>query len=282
MTDLIRIAMWSGPRNISTAMMRAWGSRADTFVCDEPLYAHYLKMRPEVDHPGREEVLAHHEADWRKAAAWLTGPIPDRPGVPMPAASPEKFQVMQRGAKCEGIPSAKGMAGVWPPTRRIFYQKHMSHHLLPEIGRDWLAGLTHAFLVREPREMLTSLIKTMPHPGPLDTGLPQQVELYRYVREKLGQTPPIVDARDVLENPRRMLSLLCDALGVPFDEAMLSWEAGPRETDGVWAKHWYAAVERSTGFEPYRPKHEAVPEGLADVLRECERDYEELYAQRLR
>lgn len=243
MTEPIRIAMWSGPRNISTAMMRSWGNRKDTVVCDEPLYAHYL-LRTGLNHPGREEVIAHHETDWRKVASWLTGPVP--------------------GGKA------------------IFYQKHMAHHLLPEVDRGWLDALTHAFLIRDPGAMLTSLIKHWPHPTLADTGLPQQIELVKAVERRTRHTPSIVDARDVLEDPRRMLGLLCEALGVPFEETMLSWPAGRRAADGIWAKHWYEAVERTTGFEPYRPKNEAVPPELRPLLDECAACYAALYGKRLR
>ncbi len=239
----VRIAMWSGPRNISTAMLRSWGNRSDSFVCDEPLYAHYLEQTG-LDHPGRDEVIAHHEPDWRKVADWLTGPIP------------------------EG--------------KAVFYQKHMAHHLLPTIERDWLSKLIHCFLIRDPREMLTSLIKHLPDPKLEDTGLPQQVEISRFVERTTGKTSPIVDARDVLENPRRMLEKLCDAVGVSFTDRMLSWPPGPRETDGIWAKHWYEAVERSTGFQPYRPKKEAIPARFQDLLAKCVGYYDELHEQRLR
>lgn len=239
----LRLAMWSGPRNISTAMMRAWGNRADTFVCDEPLYAHYLQATG-LPHPGREEVIARHEPDWRKVVAWLTGPVPDG--------------------------------------RRVFFQKHMSHHLLPELDRDWLARLTHAFLIRDPREMLTSLIKVTPSITLSDTGLPQQVELIRFVEDHEGATPPILDARDVLEDPRGMLTGLCQRVGIEFTETMLSWPAGPRATDGVWAKHWYAAVEKSTGFEPYRAKQEIVPPEYAHVLAQSVGLYERMHRVRMR
>lgn len=238
----MRLAMWSGPRNISTAMMRAWGNRPDTVVCDEPLYAHYLKITG-LPHPGAVEVIAHHETDWRKVVAWLTGPIP------------------------EG--------------RAIFYQKHMTHHLLPTIDREWLDELTHTFLIRDPREMLTSYIRTIPDPRLEDTGLPQQVEIFDRVKQRMGRTPPVIDARDVLENPRRTLGLLCDALGVPFADAMLHWPPGPRDTDGVWAKHWYHNVERSTGFEPYRPKSEDVPDALHPLLEQCMALYQRLHRDRL-
>jgi hypothetical protein len=239
--------MWSGPRNISTAMMRAWDNRRDTFVTDEPLYAHYL-LKTGAPHPGAEEVIAHHETDWRKVIAWLTGPIPPRAG-----------------------------ASIW-------YQKHMAHHLLPEIDRGWLdaPGFLHAFLIRNPADMLTSLIKNIPNPTLRDTGLPQQVEIFEHVwRTGGGRVPPVIDARDVLENPRHMLMRLCDALNVPFDEAMLHWPAGPRDTDGIWARHWYASVEQSTTFGPYKPRNEQVLQSLQPLILECTRYYDRLHAVRL-
>ena len=237
-----RIAMWSGPRNISTAMMRSFGSRPDTTVSDEPLYAHYLKATG-IRHPGREEVLASQPTDWQEVAAQLTGPVP-------------------------------GGKSIW-------YQKHMAHHLLPMIGRDWLDRLTHAFLIREPVEMLVSLVKTYPDAGLADTGLPQQCEIFDRVADRLGRAPPVVLARDVLKNPRALLTKLCAALGVDFLPQMLAWEPGRRATDGVWAPHWYAAVEASTGFEPWRPKHVDLPAPLRPLMDECRPWYEKLYALRL-
>jgi hypothetical protein len=239
----LRIAMWSGPRNISTALMRSWGNRPDTSVCDEPLYAHYL-LRTGVAHPGAEEVIRHHETDWRKVVAELTGAVPDG--------------------------------------RAISYQKHMAHHLLSEIDRGWLDRVTNAFLIRDPREVLTSLVRVLPRPSLADTGLPQQVEIFRWVRDRTGAVPPVVDARDVLEDPRGTLGRLCEALGVAFLEAMLSWPPGRRPTDGIWAKHWYDAVERSTTFGPYVPKPDPVPDHLAGLYEECVALYESLHRHRLR
>lgn len=240
----VRIAMWSGPRNISTAMMRSWGSRPDTFVTDEPLYAHYLKSTA-ADHPGRDEVIASHESDWRTVVQWLTGPVP--------------------GAKA------------------IWFQKHMTHHLLPGIDRAWLwgAGFRHAFLIRDPEEMLVSLAKVTPNPALADTGLPRQLELFEAERARLGRTPPVIDAADVLSDPRGMLTRLCAALAVPFDERMLRWERGRRETDGVWAKWWYGVVEQSTGFGPYVPRRDRPPERLGPLLEECRRYYDALYRCRI-
>jgi hypothetical protein len=238
----VRIAMWSGPRNISTALMRSWGNRSDTAVWDEPLYGFYLRATA-LAHPGAAEVIAHHESDWRKVVAALLGLVPgDKP---------------------------------------IFYQKHMAHHLLPQVGRDWLGLVTHAFLIRDPREMLTSLVKILPEPTLLDTGLPQQREIFALVRSWSGRVPPVVDAREILESPRPMLGLLCEALGVAFDEAMLQWPPGRRPTDGIWAKYWYDAVERSTTFEPYRPKNEPVPAHLHGLLDRCLEIYDELHRHRI-
>lgn len=234
--------MWSGPRSISTALMRSWGSRADTFVCDEPFYAHYL-LRTGAPHPGADEVIRSQETDPRKVAAWLTGPVPG--GKP------------------------------------IFYQKHMAHHLLPEIERDWLTTLSNCLLIREPEGMLPSLAKITPTPRLEDTGLPQQVDLFQRLRERTGSAPPVIDAADVLCRPREMLAALCARLGAPFDENMLLWPAGPRATDGVWAKHWYASVEASTSFQPYAPKNDPLPPELCSLYEECAPLYEALHRHRL-
>ena len=237
-----RIAMWSGPRNISTAMMRAWENRPDTWVVDEPLYAHYL-TRVTVAHPGVAEVITHHETDWRRVIEGLTGPIPHG--------------------------------------RAIYYQKHMAHHWLPHLRGEWVLGLRHAFLIRHPAEVLVSLAARMGQPALADTGLPQQVEIFRVVRQRTGTTPPVLDAEDVLRDPPGRLSRLCERLGVPFSERMLSWPAGRRPTDGIWAEYWYDVVERSTGFEPYTPRARTVPPELERLLAECMPFYEELSGFRL-
>lgn len=238
-----RLAMWSGPRNISTAMMRSWGNRSDTVVCDEPLYSHYLHAT-QKDHPGKDEVIAAGETDWHKVIAWLTGPIPDG--------------------------------------RRIFYQKQMTHHLLPSIDRGWLAQVTNCFLIRHPRDVLTSYIKIVSAPADEDTGFPQQLEIFEWVREHTGVTPLVIDSVEMLNNPRHQLGLLCDALQIDFQESMLSWAPGLRATDGVWAKHWYKEVESTTGFRPFRPKPDQVPDSLSGLYRRCLDSYETLYEHRLR
>ncbi|MEY2531535.1 MAG: hypothetical protein QOI96_1620 [Verrucomicrobiota bacterium] len=171
---------------------------------------------------------------------------------------------------------ASQLTGPTPNKEKIFFQKQMTHHLLPEVDRQWLGAVTNFFLIRDPAEVITSYIKKNDDPALEDLGFVQQAEIFDWVRQNVVGTPrcgvsgqrsalsaPIViDAKDVLQDPERMLRLLCDAIGVEFDKAMLSWPPGLRSSDGIWAKHWYAEVARSTSFQPYRPRNEPVPERL--------------------
>jgi Sulfotransferase domain len=241
--DPVRIAMWSGPRNISTAMMRAWGNRLDTVVVDEPFYGYYLHATGR-EHPGRDEVIAHGEIDWKKVIAQLIGPV--------------------------------------PLGQRIFYQKQMTHHLLPEIERDWLVNVTNCFLIRDPAEVIVSYIKKNNDPTLADIGFIQQADIFNWVCKREGAIPPVVDARDVLEDPEKILRLLCEAVGVEFTDAMFSWPPGLRETDGIWAKHWYGEVASSTSFrKPPRGEAQPVPERLRGIYEQAHGCYERLYPHRL-
>jgi len=239
----VRIAMWSGPRNISTAMMRAFENRPDTAVVDEPFYAAYL-AETGLDHPMRAEVLASQPLDWREVAAAMAG---DAPG---------------------------GAA--------IFYQKHMTHHMLPGFGLDWARACRNAFLIREPEAVLASYAVKRAEVTLDDIGVVRQHELFARECERLGAAPPVVLGADVLADPCGMLTALCAALAVPFREEMLSWPAGRRDTDGVWAPAWYDAVERSTGFETPTPR---PPPSLSDELRriadQARPHYEALVAHKL-
>ncbi|WP_207477108.1 sulfotransferase-like domain-containing protein [Arenibaculum pallidiluteum] len=243
MPDSIRIAMWSGPRNISTAMMRAWENRPDTAVVDEPFYAFYL-AETGLDHPGRDAVLASQSGDWREVAASL---VED----PVPGG------------------------------RRIHYQKHMTHHMLPGVGLDWTDRVRNAFLIRDPVEVVASYVQRRGSVDLADIGVERQAELFDRAADRLGEAPPVVDARDVLVDPGTVLRRLCAALDVPFTEAMLRWPAGRRPTDGVWAPHWYASVEASTGFGPPPPEPPALPAGLARVAEAARPYYERLRRWRL-
>ena len=210
----VRIAMWSGPRNLSTAMMRAFGNRPDCAVVDEPFYAAFLRLSG-ADHPMRAEILAAQENDWRKVAATLLGPPPGG--------------------------------------RALFYQKHMTHHMLPEIGRAWMSACRHAFLIRRPERVLASYAAKRETVGLADIGFVQQEELFDRAADLLGEAPAVVDADRILADPAGVLARLCGRLGIAFDERMLAWPAGPRASDGIWAAHWYDAVNRSTGFASPAP-----------------------------
>jgi hypothetical protein len=240
----LRLAMWSGPRNVSTALMRAWENRPDTIVVDEPFYAHYLTTTG-IDHPGRDEILAHHESDCRKVVESLLAPL--APGV------------------------------------AILYQKQMSHHLLPGMDRDWLGAMTHAFLIRDPAPVLASLEDKLGRFDLDATGLPQQVEIFDFVERTTGRVPPVVDSADLLAAPQPMLHALCTALGIAFSERMLAWPSGPRASDGVWAKHWYERVRQSTGFQaPEAVAMLRLTGRLAELDAQCRPLYERLRAYRLR
>ncbi len=239
--DTLRIAMWSGPRNISTALMRAWENRGDCAVSDEPLYAHYL-AHTGLDHPGRDEVIAVGETDWRTVARHLLGPAPD------------------------DLP--------------IWYQKHMTHHLLPHIERGWIAGLRNVLLIRDPREVVASYVKSRSSVCAEDIGLPQQVALFDEL-SAAGSPPPVIDAGDFLRAPEAHLRALCTWLGIDFSERMLHWPAGPRASDGVWAPHWYASVRASTGFQPPMPREVTLSGAAAEVAEQCRPHYERLHALRM-
>ena len=234
--------MWSGPRTLSTALMRSFENRPDTVVVDEPLYGYYL-AETGIEHPGRDEILASMPTRWPEVVEELTsGPLP---------------------------------AG-----RTVYYQKHMTHHLLPGIDRTRLAGLRHSFLIRDPRRLLASYAKVRHTPTLADLGLEQQAEIYRLFGG------PVIDAADLAALPRESLQALCGELRIPFDEAMLSWRPGPRETDGVWARHWYARVWASTGFTT---KPDAggdagptdLPAGLEELAARCQPFYAQLAEHRL-
>jgi Sulfotransferase domain len=233
----IAIAMWSGPRNISTAMMRSFGARSDTWVIDEPFYAAYLATG--VIHPMRDEVLGSQPVDWMDVVSDLLEE------------------------------TANG--------RAIFYQKHMTHHMLPEFGLDWMAACRNAFLIRAPELVLASYIQKRDTVELADVGFVQQAEIFDREAQRLGRAPPVVEGRDVLADPAGVLLKLCAALAIPWTTQMLSWPAGRRETDGVWAPAWYDAVEKSTGFGP--PPNEAsinLPDRLQRIADLARPHYEAL------
>jgi len=238
----LRIAMWSGPRNLSTAMMRSFGSRADTFVSDEPFYGCFLKTTG-VDHPMREEVIAAMDCDWRSVMASLRGPSGE--------------------------------------DKAVWYQKHMWHHMAGPIGYDDFAGFAHAFLIREPDRMIASYLRKRESAEFESFGLDRQAEFFEREADRLGRAPPVIDANDVLADPEAVLTNLCVALNIPWDPAMLNWDPGRRATDGPWAPHWYGAVEKSTGFGRPESDPVELPADARRIADQCRPYYERLAEYRL-
>ena len=234
------IAMWSGPRNISTAMMYAFGSRPDCVAWDEPFYAFSL-VHHGNDHPMREEIIAANQSDWDSLVNRCLAP----------AAKP------------------------------VFYQKHMTHHMLPGFDRGWIRNLTNAFLIRSPERVLASYSKKWPDVTLRDIGFVEQAEIFDMVSDHLGATPPVVDTEDILEDPPAMLAKLCSACGIPFDPAMLSWPAGPKTFDGVWAPHWYNAAWQSTGLSKPEPQQVTLTPQLQRIAEEARPYYERMRSFRL-
>lgn len=235
------ICLWSGPRNVSTALMYSFAQRDDVRVVDEPLYGHYLRVTG-ADHPAAREV--------------------------MEAMNCDGDAVMRELLRRQAADASKQL-----------FIKHMAHHLVA-IDLGFLHETRNVFLVRDPRDMLPSLVIQVPGAQLADTGLRRQWELYSELLDA-GQAPAILDSRELLLDPEGVLRRLCAHLGLPFTAAMLSWSPGPRPEDGVWAPHWYHAVHKSTGFAPYRPKHD-FPSHLEPLLAECRPWYEKLYAQAIR
>ncbi len=238
-----RIAMWSGPRNISTAMMRAWENRPDCEVADEPLYGAFL-AKTGIDHPGRDDILGDMETDWRKVVDMLT--------TQSPGQAP------------------------------LFYQKHMTHHLLPDMDLSWVLALENVFLIRNPSDVIQSYVKKRQDVTLSDLGLEVQVTLFERIQNETGKTPPVIDGRRILEDPEGVLSALCDTLDIPFTKAMLNWPSGPRDSDGIWARWWYDAVEKSTGFGPPPAEKPPLEGTLADLAERCLPYYETLLAHHIK
>lgn len=237
MSDIIRIAMWSGPRNLSTTMMRSFGARPEAVCVDEPFYAAWLTASGEV-HPMQEEVLTSQSSDPSVVAQEMLAPL--------------------------------------PPGKTLHYQKQMTHHMLESFPLDWVGEVRHAFLVRHPGRVIPSYMRKMETLSLEAIGVPQQERLYRGITERTGTPPPVVDSDRLLANPPEILERLCGALGISWDPAMLHWTPGPKPEDGAWAPHWYDAVWKSSRFGP-PPGPRPVLEGeAARIEKEALASYERL------
>ena len=241
--DRTTIAMWSGPRNISTALMYSFENRLDCHATDEPFYASFL-LNSGTPHPGAEEVIEKNETDVGKIITTLTGPIPNE--------------------------------------KHIWYQKHMCHHIPQYSDISWIDDFKNCFLIRNPRDVLLSLSKITDSIDLLSTGLPQQLTIFRHVIKSSGKIPPVIDSADVLEDPELILSVLCESIGISFSQRMLSWEPGARSCDGLWGKYWYDSVWKSSGFSPPSSNQGELSDHLHSVLEESTMIYHELREMRIR
>lgn len=238
---VVRVAMWSGPRNISTALMRAFENRADCAVVDEPFYGYYLKSTG-VDHPGRKQIIESMNCDWRAVAQSLASDVPDG---------------------C-----------------RVFYQKLMTHHMLEEVELDFARHMVNCLLIRDPARMIASYARIRPEFDLIDLGLPQQVRIARILKDLTDQSPYVLEAEAVLRSPQQALAALCSHCGIEMTHAMLEWPPGGRASDGVWAPYWYDAVYSSTGFNPPPEEYVSVPERYEGMLQEAQRLFGILKADR--
>ncbi|MBK0326047.1 HAD family hydrolase [Rhodobacteraceae bacterium F11138] len=234
----MRIAMWSGPRNLSTAMMYSFGARGDCAVVDEPFYAAYL-VKTGLDHPMRDAILAAQPANAVQVVDQIMGPIPQ--------------------------------------DKTHFYQKHMTHHMVPDMPRDWMRQMINVFLIRHPARVIASYAAKRENPTLQDIGFAQQAELFDLINSWQG-SPVVIDSTDIRKDPERMLKRLCKSIGLSFTQDMLSWPAGGHPEDGAWAPHWYGSVWKSTGFDAAEGALPNVPAHLKDVLAQAMPYYDRLRA----
>jgi len=236
------IAMWSGPRNLSTALMRSFENRLDCFVSDEPFYSFFLH-RTKLEHPLRNKIIKSGEIDYNKIIKYITGPIPH--------------------------------------SKKIWYQKHMAHHVLPNVDMNWIKKVKNCLLIRHPNDVILSYLKKNELENVQQLGYLQQVNIYKILCQETESSPIIFDAKDLLKNPKKMLIEVCKNLKIKFDDRMLSWPAGARKTDGVWGEYWYKKVKASTGFKPYTETKKNIPSKYEAIYDESIKHYNFLYKKRI-
>ena len=230
----IRIAMWSGPRNISTAMMRSFENRDDAVVIDEPFYAYYLS-KTDLNHPGKEKVLKSQSTNWDHVVNLINGNIPNK--------------------------------------KMIWYQKHMVHHIIEDKDIQWVKSFNNLFLIRHPQEVIISYLKQKKIEGINDLGFLHQMNLFNKIKNITGEYPIVFEAKDILSDPEKYLRKMCEYLNINFSNKMLNWPKGPRDTDGVWSTYWYKNVIESTSFKPYKASNKQVPKEYDNLLEECLQHY---------
>ena len=239
----MKVAMWSGPRNISTALMRSFENRTDTHVTDEPFYAYFLNESGE-DHPARQEILRDQSSDWDTVSSELIGSIPNQ--------------------------------------KRVWHQKHMAHHIFKHSDLNWTKHVVNLFLIRDPKEVIISYQKRFPLIDHMQLGYNQQIKIIKTIAKTTGEHPIVINAKDVLKEPEKILKKLCAHLNIDFEDKMLNWPEGKRVSDGVWAPHWYSEVEKTTGFQAYSYHDVVLDSKWRDIYDRCMVDYEVLNSHSLK
>jgi len=229
--------MWSGPRNLSTAMMVSFAQRQDCAVVDEPFYAAYLHSTG-LKHPMYREIIESGDTDYRSVAKMCVGAAPNG--------------------------------------KRVFYQKQMTHHMISGCDHQWMAKVTNVFLIRDPLRVIASYNIKRENPNLADIGVAEQLAIFERVCDITGEIPVVIDSADILADPARMLDKLCGALGIPFDKNMLTWAAGPKQYDGVWASHWYESVWKSTGFATPNSESPTIPESLMGLAEDAQHYFQQI------
>ena len=235
------VACWSGPRNISTALMRSWSSRKDTFVTDEPFYAYYLK-ETKLKHPMHREIITKYSSNYNEIIKYLTNKIPDN--------------------------------------RKIWYQKHMAHHLLDLNNIEWINNFKNCILLRHPKEVISSFSKKSKLSSVEELGYPQQYEIIRFLK-KNNKSYTIIDSSELLKNPEKVLAAWCKKNNIKFDISMLKWEKGNHNNDGIWWESWYDNVIKTTGFQKYEKKDISIENKYDSIYNESMKYYNYLIEEKL-
>ena len=229
------IFMWSGPRNLSTALMRSFENRKDTYVLDEPFYAYYLK-KTGLNHPMKKEIINHYPVSQKKIIKLITSK---------------------------------------PENEKIFYQKHMTQHIIKNTNLDWIRNGYNCFLISHPAKVINSYIKKNSLRNIDDIGFKKQFKIFNKVK-KNNLNFIVINADNILINPNKTIKKLCKLLKIKFSKKMLSWPKGKRSSDGIWSKVWYKNVELSNTFSKYRKEKINVPKKYKKIYEESLKYYNQM------
>ena len=226
--------MWSGPRNISTALLRSFSNRTDTSVYDEPFYAYYLHETG-LDHPMRDEILNNY--------------------------SYNEKQVIKEILKNKN---------------KIYYQKHMTHHILDKTNILWINDGINCFLIRDPAKVINSYVKKNKLENIKDIGFIQQYKIFNYVKDNISSDVIVINSDYLLKDPENYLKKLCAKLKINFSSKMLNWPKGKTNDFGLWYPHWYEDIINSTTFKKFTKYNEKVEDKYINIYFESLKIYKDM------